>query len=408
MMQLQVLDIRSVEIKSKIFQNMNAFLDDQGYPVWIRFLDLAFAKKNIKINLLKYEDIDKSKPYIVNLFIDAKNWFENTEDILEGFPSYLKDELIYGKALLLINNDWESWSRNFLLSIYKKLDESNLNPLKVIYLSNAIDIENEHYKICIEKNIMRWQQIKVLYSPHVFNNWPYALNFFAHEKDVVKTKRFLCLNRVVRDHRLMLTGMLSYHKLLDKSFYSLGTTKDEIQNYIKRSKPSVIVEGLQKIQKNVPIILDTSDFKTNHVGWDSLPFEFYQKSYFSLVSGTYALKNQELSRGINEKELKPILAKHPFILWNRPFTLKYLRSEGFLTFDKWFDESYDNEENDQKRLTMVVQEVKRLCSIPSTTLDTIVDDMKHVLDHNYTNATERLSDRIFYSSDLKYFLNYIA
>jgi hypothetical protein len=175
-----------------------------------------------------------------------------------------------------------------------------------------------------------------------------------------------------------------------------------------RSKPQEIVEGLKKIQNSVPIVLDTDDFKTNHVGWDSLPIEYYQKSYFSLVSGTYALRDQECSRGINEKELKPILAKHPFLLWNRPCKLKYLRSEGFLTFDKWFDESYDNEEDDYKRLTMIVQEVKRLCSIPSKTLDTIIDDMAHVLDHNYVNATERLSDRVFYSSDLKYFLNYIS
>lgn len=407
MMQLQILDIRSVQLKSTIFHNTNAFLDNNGYPVWAKFIEPQFDRKNIKVNLLNYENIDKSKPYIINLFIVPQKWSVDEQDILEGFPSCIQDDLFNGKAFLLINNDWESWSRDFLLTIYKKLSKSKLNPLKVLYLCNAIDIEHEHYKICIDKKIPKWLQIKVLYSPHVFNNWPYILPFFKHDKNVIKTKRFLCLNRVVRDHRLMLTGLLSYHDLLDKGFFSLGPTEIQFSNYIKE-KPRDIVEGLEKIKNSIPIVLDTPDFQTNHVGWDSLPIEYYQKSYFSLVSGTFACKDQELSRGINEKELKPILAKHPFILWNRPFTLKYLRGEGFLTFDKWFDESYDNEEDDYKRLTMIVQEVKRLCSLPTKTLDIIINNMAHVLDHNYNNATERLSDRIFYSSDLKYFINYIA
>lgn len=406
-MELQLLNNSSLKFKSKIFLNGNEFLDNNGCPTWIHFLRPQFEKIGHTIKHLNYENLDRSKPYLINLFSNSQYWFVYNDDILSGLPESLIDDLGTGKAYLLINNDWESWSRKILSSIYKKLSKSKLNPLKVIYLCNAIDIESEHYKICIEKNIPRWNQIKVLYSPHVFNNWPYILKFFEHEKNVAKTKRFLCLNRVVRDHRLMLAGMLSYHKLLDKGFYSLGTTTEQLEKFM-RSKPQEIVEGLKKIQNSVPIVLDTDDFKTNHVGWDSLPIEYYQKSYFSLVSGTYALREQECSRGINEKELKPILAKHPFLLWNRPFTLKYLRSEGFLTFDKWFDESYDNEEDDYKRLTMIVQEVKRLCSIPSKTLDTIIDDMAHVLDHNYVNATERLSDRVFYSSDLKYFLNYIS
>jgi len=57
---------------------------------------------------------------------------------------------------------------------------------------------------------------------------------------------------------------------------------------------------------------------------------------------------------------------------------------------------------------MITQEVRRLCSLPSKTMDTILNDMKHILEHNYKNATDRLYDRVYYSGDLKYFLNYIA
>ena len=406
-MELQILKNSSLTFESNIFLNGNNFLDNNGCPIWVSFIKPQFEKNNIKVKICDYQHLDKSKPYIVNLFINNTKWTGNTEDMLKGIPKPVVDDINQSKAYLLINNDWESWSNNFIKSIYKKLSFSSINPLKIIYMCNAIDIENIHYKICVEEKIPRWKQIKVLYSPHVFNNWPYVLRFFEYDKNVQKVKRYLCLNRVVREHRLQLAGMLSYYDLLDKGYFSLGIDSIYLQNLIPKQSLE-IKEGLEKIKKQVPIALDTTDFETNHVGWDSLPIEYYQKSYFSLVSGTYALDSQEVSRGINEKELKPILARHPFLLWNRPFTLKYLRSEGFLTFDKWFDESYDNEENDQIRLQMIIQEVRRLCSIPSKTMDTILDDMKHVLDHNYNNATERLYDRIYYSSDLKYFLNYIA
>lgn len=406
-MNLQILNNQSVKLKSTIFLTDNEFLDHNGCPTWVHFLRPQYNKMGLDIKITNYQDLDKSKPYIINLFINSQKWFPSEEDILKGFPETVIKDINQGKAYLLINNDWESWSKEFLQSIYKKLKFSVINPLKIIYMCNAIDIESEHYKLCMEEKISRWSQIKVLYSPHTFNNWPYMLPFFDYDRSVQKVKRFLCLNRVVREHRLQLAGMLSYYDLLDKGFFSLGTSIAHIQNTIPRQS-LLVRQGLEKIKKSVPIVLDTHDFKTNHVGWNSLPIEYYQKSYFSLVSGTYALDTQEVSRGINEKELKPILARHPFILWTRPFTLKYLHSEGFLTFDRWFDESYDNEENDEVRLQMIVQEVRRLCSLPSKTMDTILDDMKHILEHNYKNATERLIDRIYHSGDLKYFLNYIA
>jgi len=406
-MKLQILNNQSVKLERTIFLTGNEFLDNNGQPTWVHFLRPQFNKMGFNIKITDYKDIDKSKPFIVNLFINSQNWFPSKKDILLGFPETLIKDINQGKAYLLINNDWESWSKEFLQSIYKKLKSSSINPLKIIYMCNAIDIESEHYKLCIEEKISRWNQIKVLYSPHTFNNWPYMLPFFDFDRSVPKVKRFLCLNRVVREHRLQLAGMLSYYDLLDKGYFSLGTNSNWV-NHVMRQQPVEIKQGLQKIQKKVPIVLDTGDFVTNHVGWDSLPIEYYQKSYFSLVSGTYALDTQEVSRGINEKEFKPILAKHPFILWTRPFTLKYLKSEGFLTFDRWFDESYDNEENDLIRLQMITQEVRRLCSLPSKTMDTILNDMKHILEHNYKNATDRLYDRVYYSGDLKYFLNYIA
>jgi len=43
-----------------------------------------------------------------------------------------------------------------------------------------------------------------------------------------------------------------------------------------------------------------------------------------------------------------------------PGIIKYLKNMGFKTFDKWWDESYDNCEDTEIRIDMIVSELKRL------------------------------------------------
>ena len=43
-------------------------------------------------------------------------------------------------------------------------------------------------------------------------------------------------------------------------------------------------------------------------------------------------------------------------------SLKYLKGIGWQTFEPYIDESYDNETDDDKRMQMVINELKRLNS----------------------------------------------
>ena len=48
---------------------------------------------------------------------------------------------------------------------------------------------------------------------------------------------------------------------------------------------------------------------------------------------------------ITEKVTRGIGTMMPFILIGQPYSLKILKENGFKTFDKWWDESYDLEED---------------------------------------------------------------
>jgi hypothetical protein len=74
------------------------------------------------------------------------------------------------------------------------------------------------------------------------------------------------------------------------------------------------------------------------------------------------------------------VARRPFLLVGAPGNLAYLKSYGFRTFDRWIDESYDSEPDPDRRIQMIVDEMKKLCQ---GDVDTIYAEMQEVLDYNF-------------------------
>jgi hypothetical protein len=86
---------------------------------------------------------------------------------------------------------------------------------------------------------------------------------------------------------------------------------------------------------------------------------------------------------LTEKIFKPIVAKQPFLLIGCAQNLKYLRSYGFKTFDKWWDESYDEIEDPIERLNAVVAVIKKICSYENRYLESMLYEMQEVLEFNF-------------------------
>ena len=63
--------------------------------------------------------------------------------------------------------------------------------------------------------------------------------------------------------------------------------------------------------------------------------------------------------------------------------LEYLKRFGYKTFDKWIDESYDNEPDDDKRMDMVIEEVKRLTALSDEEWQRMIVEMIPTLHHNF-------------------------
>jgi len=64
-------------------------------------------------------------------------------------------------------------------------------------------------------------------------------------------------------------------------------------------------------------------------------------------------------------------------------TLENLKRYGYKTFDTWFDESYDQEPDDDKRMDMCVAEIERLINLSDEEWCTMIKEMLPTLQHNF-------------------------
>jgi hypothetical protein len=98
-----------------------------------------------------------------------------------------------------------------------------------------------------------------------------------------------------------------------------------------------------------------------------------------------------------EKIAKPLNSFNPFIIVSCQNSLKKLKELGFKTFDKWWDESYDNIENDYKRLDEIKKVIMQINEYSITDCYRIYDEMKDILIHNanlyqkYTNKEYQIN-----------------
>lgn len=96
---------------------------------------------------------------------------------------------------------------------------------------------------------------------------------------------------------------------------------------------------------------------------------------------------------LTEKIFKPIVMQMPFILVGARYNLEYLRSYGFKTFNDFWNEDYDHQ-NNKDRLNSIVQIIKELDSLSLVEKTQLQKHLVPIVEHNfnwfYSNEFENL------------------
>jgi len=200
------------------------------------------------------------------------------------------------------------------------------------------------------------------------------------------SKTFLAPNRIVAGERQHRLEMLYW-------IFKLGMMDNHI------SCPAVcpaenisILDAVQSLKSQYPdieTVFDQQPLPLNFEGetdhpmhscWLSL-FDQSAESLLYLVTETVATGRRH---HLTEKTFKPIALGMPFVIVGTQGSLRYLRSYGFRTFGDLWDESYDDEPDDSKRIEKIAQVLKLLDGLEEHLQD-IFESAHEIIEHNWNH-----------------------
>ena len=181
-----------------------------------------------------------------------------------------------------------------------------------------------------------------------------------------KKHDFLYLNKAIRDHRLKLYNRLQESDLLDNSIYTFWSFDNPIRLDKKYELPGIDPKDYPRFGKDQDIT--------------ELP---YIDTVCSIVSET---NDNDYEVFMTEKIWKPIMAQHVFVVHGNYLYLQKLKEMGFKTFNNYFDESYDLEQDPNKRIDKIVS----LCAdLKQKNWQDIYLQTKALRQHNYDTMFDK-------------------
>ena len=121
------------------------------------------------------------------------------------------------------------------------------------------------------------------------------------------------------------------------------------------------------------------------------PGEYFRQTFCSIVYEALWDIHQVF---FTEKINKCILTGHPFIVISSPKYISFMKRVGFKTFDKWWDESYDIEIDDNKRKEKIKNIILEISSWSLEKCESIYKEMIPVLKYNQEILKDISKNRI--------------
>lgn len=313
-----------------------------------------------------------------------------------------------GKTKFLFHGMAEGVMDPIILKIHRVADvlSNEVDSKNLIYMSGAMDTESVYEKFADKLNLK--QRISVL-SGNSFKwgtrRYSSGFEYIVKYEPTHKEKRFLCFNKLNREHRVMLLEKMWQTGLIEKSFYSFegDGNMDYLLNNIGDNFPYIKMNSNQ-----LPLRLNITKDRPNPVDIRVDDFYYFQNSAFSVVTETNYFSEkrrygkQHIAQQLDclfftEKVYRCFVLAHPFILMGRPYSIAALQKLGFKSFSPFIDEKYDTVEDDYIRFDLIVKEITRLCNLSDADMLEWQRGVKEIVDYN--------QHHFFSNDDYRYSLN---
>ena len=156
----------------------------------------------------------------------------------------------------------------------------------------------------------------------------------------------------------------------------------------------VVDSGLETLNQQVPLEINLKNSvtsingKTDYLkypnGASGSPSDYrmddaYLKSFCAVVTESFFAMPTGI---VSEKVLNAIKLGRPFVVVAPPKTLEYMHKLGFQTFERYWDEDYDNEPDHEKRLIKIFEILDYINSMDIDQLKVWYSNMQDIIEHN--------------------------
>lgn len=229
-----------------------------------------------------------------------------------------------------------------------------------------------------DPNLYQWLEYFEICNNQMYYNFNHsrAIRYNPQPNLDKVNYKLVCLNNAPRHERSYLSVLMSNFDILlthKSPFYKrLPFPKFLDTNIIEKYK-----ENFSTVKKQFRINNHESEPDNRKFIVES--FDLIQKGVCNIVTEDPFWRD---GARITEKTVKPIFIFRPFILVAASGTLNWLKSQGFKTFSHWWDESYDQETDNWRRLEAVYKQAEYINSLSLSDCKQLLIEMEPVLQHN--------------------------
>jgi hypothetical protein len=212
-------------------------------------------------------------------------------------------------------------------------------------------------------------------------------------------KTFFSANRIIggeRSHRVLQLYFFQLYDLMHNHISAPRVcpveNKDikEIAEFYRHRYPDDNGTGESNTNRGIVDVVSKMDLPRLFPGEDTQrmsscwldQFELCAESMIYHVSETVFFGRRQ---HLTEKTFKPIAMGMPFVLSAPAGSLQYLKQYGFKTFDSVWDESYDNCKNDNGRIIILSNLLKKLDSQTEQEKNDMFKKCIPIIEHNWNH-----------------------
>ncbi len=303
------------------------------------------------------------------------------EDFAFTIPDCVITDVKNNRCKLLIDNSIEQYDvivtehdSTINQIILRTIKKYNLRKQDIILVTgNYKSVSSNHYLVAIKN----WTDTLINPCDNVF---------FEKQKHMIlskstRPKKILTFMRKERLFRFHLANFIYDNNLRETNIVTFG--KNVSQYYWNSNSTKFSREFVNSLPWEYDV-----DVRPNGNGLDYVlaksdnEIAAFTETYINCVAER-SMSYLEYELDISEKIFKPIAFLQPFFVFGQPGTLEFMKSMGYKTFDRWWDESYDLAIAEPIRFKMLTSLYKKLSHASDAELADIMHEAWPVLEHNY-------------------------